>query len=97
MIKSLLQKLESAEHPVAHVLHHNAHFKVLIMAFNKGMTLKDHTAKVPTKLTVLEGCVEYREDEKKVPLEKYETIEIPVMVTHAVYAKENSICLLTQG
>ncbi|MFN3939201.1 MAG: hypothetical protein ACK4IY_01355 [Chitinophagales bacterium] len=97
MINSLLQKLESATHPVAQILHQNAHFKVLILAFKAGMLLKDHTAKEPTKLTVMEGSVEYRENEKTILLEKYATIDIPVSITHAVYAKTDAICLLTQG
>lgn len=96
-IKDIKQELKTADNPVAKSLHHGSGFKVLIMGFNKGMTLKAHKAHIPSKLTVLEGAVTYIEKNRIVKLKQYDEVEIPVEVTHSVEATEDSLCLLTQG
>lgn len=96
-IKELKEKLLTANNPVAKALHAGNGFKTLVLGFNKGMILKEHQAHVKSKLTVLEGEVSYKEAERTVELQQYDEIDIPVEVIHAVEAKEDSLCLLTQG
>lgn len=96
-IKNIKQELKTSDHPVAKSIHHGSGFKVLIMGFNKGMVLKAHKAHIPSKLTVLEGAVTYKENNRVVKLEQYDEVDIPVEVTHSVEAIEDSLCMLTQG
>ena len=96
-IQDIKEQLHTATHPVARALHKNEHFKVLIIGFNEGMILKNHKAHLPTKLTVLEGSVIYKEADKVITLQQYEEIEIPLEITHSVEAVMGSLCLLTQG
>ncbi len=97
VIKDVLDQLQHAQHPVAKALHKCDHCKVLVLAFKKGMALKDHTAHQPTKLVVINGNVVYTEGGKEVTLHQYDEIDIPVEAEHAVKALEDSLCLLTQG
>lgn len=97
IIRELKKELESSDHPVAKSLHHGLGYKVLMMGFKKGMTLKDHKAHIETKLTVLEGAVTYIEENRVVKLMQYDEVEIPNEVTHSVEANEDSLCILTQG
>jgi quercetin dioxygenase-like cupin family protein len=96
-IKDTLKRLETSKHPVANALHKGDHFKVLVIAFKKGMILNDHKAHMPSKLTVIEGSVIYNEGGQFVELKKFDETDIPVEITHSVEAKEDSLCLLTQG
>ena len=96
-IKEILKQLETANHPVAKPLHKGDNFKVLVIGFKSGMKLKDHQAHIPSKLTVISGKVIYKQPEKDVVLQKFDEVEIPVNTVHSVEAKEDSICLLTQG
>jgi len=96
-IKNVLELLKTAHHPVARVLHKGEHFKVLVIAFKKGMRLEEHEAPKPTKLTVISGAVVYREAEREITLNIFDEVEIPVKVKHEVDALEDSICLLSQG
>lgn len=97
VIKEALIQLETSQHPVARALHKGDYFKVLVIVFKKGMILKEHKAHMPSKLTVLEGTVFYKEGERVVDLKKFEETNIPVEIIHSVEAREDSICLLTQG
>jgi len=96
-IKLILEQLKTAAHPVAKAIHKGEHFKVLAIGFRQGMKLKDHQARLPSKLTVLLGCVLYKEGEQVIRLEAYDEYDIPVDVIHSVEAEEDSLCLLTQG
>ncbi|MEO6219551.1 MAG: hypothetical protein ABIO81_03920 [Ginsengibacter sp.] len=96
-IKEILKQLETSDHPVAKPLHKGDNFKVLAIGFKKGMKLKDHEAHTPSKLTVIEGKVIYKQSEKEIELQKFDEVEIPVNITHSVEALESSLCLLTQG
>lgn len=96
-IRKIKEELKTANHPVAKSLHHGTGFKVLLIGFNKGMILKDHKAHIPSKLTVLEGAVSYQEENSVVELGQYDEVEIPVGITHAVKAIEDSLCILSQG
>ena len=96
-IKDTLLQLETSDHPVAKPLHKGSNFKVLIIGFKKGMKLKEHEAPLPSKLTVLTGSVIYYQGGRTTELQQYDEHEIPVDTPHSVEAKENSLCLLTQG
>jgi quercetin dioxygenase-like cupin family protein len=97
IIKSIVEELKSATHPVAKALHKGTNFKVLVIGFNEGMVLKDHKAHIPSKLTVIKGNVLYREDGKETVMHLYDEVEIPVDIIHSVSAIEDSLCILTQG
>jgi quercetin dioxygenase-like cupin family protein len=96
-IKNVLELLELATTPVAKVIHKGDHFKVLALAFKKGMILKEHKSNLPAKLTVLEGSVIYFENDGQKVLNKYETTDIPIGVIHSVECTQDALCLLTQG
>lgn len=97
VIKELLTQLNESANPVAKVLHKTADGKVLVIGFKKGMLLKEHKTQLPSKLTILYGKVIYRENDKTTDMEQYDEVEIPVNILHSVEAKEDSLCLLTQG
>jgi quercetin dioxygenase-like cupin family protein len=97
VIKDVLEQLETANHPVAKPLHKGDNFKVIVMGFKGGMKLKEHTAPMPSKLAVISGSVIYNQQGKATELQQYDEIEIPVNIIHSVDAKEDSLCLLTQG
>ena len=61
------------------------------------MILKEHKAHIKSKLTVLEGAVIYKEEQRIIELEQYDEVEIPIEITHSVEAKEDSLCIVTQG
>lgn len=96
-IKEIKEDLKSSDHPVAKSLHHGTGFKVLMMGFNKGMILNEHKAHIQSKLTVLEGAVTYKEEDRVVKLLQYDEVEIPIEIRHSVEAIEDSLCILTQG
>ena len=97
IIKEILSELETKDHPVAKALYKKEGFKVLVLAFNKGMILKEHKAHIPTKLVVLEGSVKYISETTEIELGKYDEFDIPVNDLHAVSALEESLCMLLQG
>lgn len=97
IIKEVKEKLKTSKGPVALSLHQGSGFKTLVMGFKKDMILKEHKAHVKSKLTVLEGAVVYQEQDRKVTLNQYDQVDIPVEETHWVEALEDSLCLLTQG
>jgi quercetin dioxygenase-like cupin family protein len=97
LIKELLEELKTKHHPVAKALHKGEHFKVLVIAFTKGMILKEHKTSVYSKLTILKGSVHYHSTTNIVVLNEYDEMEIPLEEIHAIVALEDSLCLLTQG
>ncbi|UKJ09031.1 hypothetical protein [Solitalea lacus] len=97
IIKDLLHKLETSSHPMAGALHAGDHFRVLVLTFKKGMTLKEHKTHLPSRLTVINGKVVYKEDDKNIELSRYDHTDIPTEILHSVEALEDSVCFLTQG
>jgi quercetin dioxygenase-like cupin family protein len=95
IIKEVLQQLDTATHPVAKALYKTDGCKILVIAFKKGMLLKEHQTAVGGKLTILEGCVTYIEGDKNIELNKYDETIIPAKTIHAVQALEDSLCLIT--
>lgn len=96
-IQSIKDALSQAKNPVAKAIHHNSHFKVLVIGFNQGMVMATHTAKWPSKLTVLEGIIHYTMEGAVTILNQYDEFDIPVGVVHSLEAKSDSLCLLTQS
>jgi quercetin dioxygenase-like cupin family protein len=96
-IKDIKLKLKTSNNPVAKSLHQGLGFKTLVIGFKKGMILKEHKAHIKSKLTVLEGAVIYKEEHRIIELEQYDEVEIPIEITHSVEAKEDSLCIVTQG
>ncbi len=97
VIKKIKEELENSLKPIAKSLHHNTKFRVIALGFKKDMILASHTAKWPSKLTVLEGSVSYIEEKGTTVLYQYEEFEIPVGIQHSVEANEDSLCFLTQS
>jgi quercetin dioxygenase-like cupin family protein len=96
-IQNILDQLETSNNPVAKALHVGEHFKVLVFGFNKGMKLKDHTAKQPTKLLVMKGDIIYSQKNRETRMKAFEEIDILPGVPHSVSALDDSLILLTQG
>jgi quercetin dioxygenase-like cupin family protein len=97
IIKDLLKQLETSENPVAKAIHKGTNFKVLAIAFKKGMHLKAHKTNLTTKLTVLSGVVIYKQDEISKELSQFDETDIPIGILHEVECLEDALCLLTQG
>ncbi|KAB2916480.1 MAG: hypothetical protein F9K23_07705 [Bacteroidetes bacterium] len=97
VIEAALKELEHATHPVAKIVHNDANCKTLVLAFKKGMKLKEHKTNTPTTLLVLEGEITYSVAEENITLKKFSQLGIPVGLLHAVEANEDSVCLLIQG
>jgi quercetin dioxygenase-like cupin family protein len=96
-IKTIKEALKTSDNPVAKSLHHGTGFKVLMLGFRKEMILKEHKAPMRAKLTVLEGAVIYKEENRTVELLQYDEVDIPTDITHAVEAIQDSLCILSQG
>lgn len=97
VIKEALTEVELKSYPVARILHKGDMFKVMVIAFKKGMILREHKTHLPATITVLEGKVNYRKDDSFVMIEEYDDFQIPINETHSIEALEDSICLLVQG
>lgn len=96
-IQEILNELEQSDHPVAKKMSHQGQSRILAIGFRKGMTLKDHRARETATLLVLQGELVYREAGNDTIIRAFEEFPISPGVTHAVFANENSICLLMQG
>ena len=97
VIKAALEELENSNQPIAKIIHNDANCKTLVLAFKKGMTLKEHKTNVPTTLLCIDGEVEYKTEHDNISLRKYNQTGISVGLLHEVEAKEDSVCLLIQG
>lgn len=97
MFKDILKKLENAVNPVVHVVQNTSCSKVIVIAFKKGMVLKEHKTDVTAKLLVIKGSVIYKEESQHTELFLYDEKDIPVTVLHSVEAIEDSLCLLFKG
>lgn len=97
VIAEIIEKLKTSTHPVARIFHKGHDSRVLIIGFNKGMTLSEHKAHLPSKLLVISGSVNYIQGKSITKLGQYQETEIPIDIIHEVYANEDSICILTQA
>lgn len=96
-IKEIKEELKASKHPVAKSLHQGSSFKVFIVGFKKGMVLKSHKTHYKSKLTILEGAVVYKEENRVVDLSQYDEVEIQFEMAHSVEAIKDSLCILSQG
>ncbi|HRI32603.1 MAG TPA: hypothetical protein PLD02_02550 [Saprospiraceae bacterium] len=96
-IREIYTQLEHSVHPVAKSIHKGDHFNVLVIGFRSGMLLKEHQAKWPSRLTILEGKVKYVTNKGQIIMDQYDEMVIPLLEIHSVVALTDSLCLLTQG
>lgn len=96
-IKEIKEALKTAEQPIVKSFHQGNNFKILMIGFNKGMILKEHKSNVYAKLTVLEGSVIFKDENKTLNLNQYDEIEILIDIIHGVEATEDSLCMLIKG
>jgi quercetin dioxygenase-like cupin family protein len=97
VIQEALEDVELKNYPVSRVLHKGDMFKVIIIAFKKGMILKEHKTHLPAKITVIKGKINYRTVDSATSVNEYDDFQIPIHETHSIEALEDSICLLIQG
>ncbi|RFZ85132.1 hypothetical protein DYU05_05895 [Mucilaginibacter terrenus] len=97
IIKKILAELGTTDRPLSKIIKTGDSFKTMAIGLKKGVTWRDHKAIMPTKLMVMEGRVTYVQGEKKVELDKFDDLDIPVNIVHSLQAAENSICILIQG
>lgn len=96
-LQEILSEVKDATKPVTRLIRSGDGYKMMGMAFLKGMELKEHHSTKPAKLIVLQGSVDYVEGSDVRNLKAFEEIEIPVNVKHAVVCTEDALCLLIQG
>jgi quercetin dioxygenase-like cupin family protein len=96
-IEAILNKLEGSDKPVAQAIHKSEHAKALVIAFKKGMVLKEHKASLPSTLLVIKGSILYREENIEIRISQFGNTNIPINEVHSLEALEDSICLLIQG
>lgn len=89
--------LETFGHSVSKPLPKGDNLKVLVIGFKGAMKVKHRRAHISLTFTDITGKVIYKHHEEKTELQTFDEIDIPVNIIHLVKAKENSICILTQG
>jgi quercetin dioxygenase-like cupin family protein len=94
MIHDILTKLETAENPVAQVIQKNDCGKTMVIAFKKGMVLKEHKTDISARLIVIKGEVIFKINGTEEVLKLYDEKIIPINELHSVVANEESLCLL---
>lgn len=97
IFKELLQKLETAENPIAQIVQKTDSSKVLVIGFKAGMILKEHKTDIPAQLLVIKGNVIYKEKNHQESLSLYDMKNIQPDISHSVEAQEDSLCLLFKG
>ena len=96
-LQEILSEVKEASKPVTRLVRSGEGYKMMGMAFLKGMELKEHHSNKPAKLIVLQGSVDYLEGNELRNLKALEETEIPVNVKHSVVCTEDALCLLIQG
>ena len=97
IIKEALAELEFKQNPVAKILHTSDTVKIIVLAFKKGMVLKEHKTAISAKLLVIDGKVKYLSSVTETILNLHDEFLIPINELHAVEAIEDSVCLLIKG
>jgi quercetin dioxygenase-like cupin family protein len=96
MISEISKLLENSEHPIARSFFKSERTNTLVIGFRPDMTLKNHKTPYRSKLIVLQGKVNYKEENGSTELLPFQEQEIMPNVLHQVLAYEESICLLIQ-
>jgi len=97
IIKTILANLGDTDRPISKIIKAGDSFKTMAIGLKKSVIWRDHKAVMPTKLLVVEGLVTYVQGEKKIKLEKFDDLDIPVNIVHSLEAMDDSICILIQG
>ena len=97
IIKNILAQLDEATRPISKIIKTSDSFKSIAIGLKKGIIWRDHKAAMPTKLTVVQGRVTYRQGEHESELERFDDLDIPVDIIHSLEATEDTICILIQG
>ena len=97
VLKNIKEELLTNDGPIFKPLHNNEGFKAIAIGLKKGSVIEEHKANWPSKLTVLEGKVNFVQENSTTEISQYETHDIVVGVLHYVEASEDSLCLLTQS
>lgn len=95
-VQKIKELLSNSDRPIESILHENNCSKVSLIGFANGMMLREKKVDKPTRLMVLCGTVKYIQLDKKITLNQYDELDIPIDVTHYIIADEQSLCLLTQ-
>jgi quercetin dioxygenase-like cupin family protein len=94
-IKSALKFDE--EKPGVFLAHNTENIKIIAIGLLKNQVLAKHKTNIPTLLTVLNGKITFRIEEKEILLSRYDTFHIPVDVLHSVLGNnKKNIFTLTQ-
>jgi quercetin dioxygenase-like cupin family protein len=96
-LQEIWSEVKDASKPVTRLIRTGDGYKMMGMAFLKGMELKEHHSTKPAKLIVLQGSVDYVEGADVRNLKALDEIEIPVNVKHSVVCTKDAVCLLIQG
>lgn len=92
-----LQNLKELKSPIAVQIDKNDQFTMLALGFKKGTVLPNHSTARDSRLLVIKGAVEYKEnDTKTTDLPELAYFEIPLHTTHQLKGMQDSICLLLQ-
>lgn len=94
-IQHLIEKRTESSRIASGSLVNGSILKVMAMAMNSGNEVKEHVTHDPAKLIVLDGTVEYTEEQSHVKvLNKFDEVDIPVNRIHKLYCTQDAVCLL---
>jgi quercetin dioxygenase-like cupin family protein len=80
---------------LSRTIHKDEHVKVVLFGFAAGQELSQHTASVPAMVQIVNGEVRFTLDGDEKELSAGAWLYMQANVPHAVYAKSNTVMLLT--
>jgi len=93
---SLYEAIEYGDSsPKAKVLLNTADVKELRIVFRRGQEMREHRAPFPIVVEIVDGCIDFGADQKRLVLEKGKLITLPANVPHDLRAVEDSIVRLS--
>ncbi len=84
-----------AEGTLSRVLYRDDQIRVVVFAFDEGQELTDHTASKPAIVQVVSGRIRLDLDGDPVELGPGSWVRIAAHLTHAVFALEPTVMMLT--
>lgn len=95
-VENLLSNIEiPKDGTLSRTLHRDDTVKVVLFGFAGGQELSQHTASVPAIIEVLQGDVRVTLDGEEKELSSGSWIFMDANLPHAVYAKTDTVMLLT--
>lgn len=94
MLRTIADRLATANKPIIKVLFRNKNTRIVAFGLRKGMKLVDHQLPVTTKIIILKGEMEIDSKIEVKLLEEFHEYEIPPKVIHQVRVHEDTIALL---